>query len=143
MAMCDLTPEPMTVTAIYSLLAFLVGLLAGSAMKKRGPGKKGKGRRPTRRELIEIYAGNLSYDVGRQDLTRMFKSYGEVASARIIKNQFNGKSKGYGFLEMVDRKDAAAAIRALNGKEIKGRKIVVNEAKSNQRSDKQRRGRRG
>ena len=82
---------------------------------------------------IELYVGNLSYDVDDKDLLTAFESYGKVVSGRIIQNRFNGKSKGYGFVEMADRDQALAAIRALNGKEIKGRRIVVNEAKSSPR----------
>ncbi|OGV57690.1 MAG: hypothetical protein A2283_02890 [Lentisphaerae bacterium RIFOXYA12_FULL_48_11] len=66
-------------------------------------------------------------------MRKAFENYGKVASARIIKNKFNGKSRGYGFVEMPDRAQAMAAIRALNGNEIKGRRIVVNEAKSEAR----------
>ena len=66
-------------------------------------------------------------------MRRAFETYGKVASARLIKNKFNGKSRGYGFVEMPDRGQAMAAIRALNGNEIKGRRIVVNEAKSEAR----------
>jgi len=138
--MYDLTPDPMAVTAAYSLAAFLIGVLTGSALKKgarKGGAKSGRGSR----ERVEIYAGNLSYDVNRKDLLRLFTNYGEVASARIIKNRVSGKSKGYGFLDMIGRHEAAEAIRALNGKEIKGRKMVVNEAKSNQRNNKSRGGR--
>ena len=63
----------------------------------------------------------------------MFSEFGKVASVRIIKNQYNGKSKGYGFVEMSSRNDAGSAVKSLNGKEHKGRKIVVNEAKTRSR----------
>ncbi|MBM4143031.1 MAG: RNA-binding protein [Lentisphaerae bacterium] len=87
---------------------------------------------------MEIYAGNLPYDVTRKDLAKLFGAYGEVVSARVIQNRLSGKSRGYGFLEMSDRAEAAAAVQAMNGKELKGRKLVVNEAKANNR--RQRRG---
>ena len=64
----------------------------------------------------------------------IFDKYGKVSSARIIKNKFNGKSKGFGFVEMPDASEAEAAVQALNGKDVQGRKLVVNEAKSRSRA---------
>ena len=134
--------SPMAVAALFSLAWFLVGILVGRNMPKsapRQPSSQRKGRSPERARGgggegdVELYVGNLSYDVGDKDVLKMFESYGKVVSGRIIQNRFNGKSKGYGFVEMADRNQALAAIRALNGKEIQGRRIVVNEAKSSAR----------
>ena len=60
----------------------------------------------------------------------MFEGFGRVESVRVITNKFNGKSKGYGFVNMADAAGAQEAIQALHGKDIKGRELVVNEAKS-------------
>jgi RNA recognition motif-containing protein len=78
---------------------------------------------------MNIYVGNLSYDVTEDDLQNAFAAFGDVVSVKIIKDQYNGKSKGFGFVEMPDRGEANAAIEGLNTKEIKGRSIKVNMAK--------------
>ena len=79
---------------------------------------------------IEIYVGNLSYDLSEDILRKEFEAYGKVNSARIITNRFNNKSKGFGFVHMPNRPEADAAIAALNDKEILGRKLRCNEAKN-------------
>ena len=79
---------------------------------------------------IEIYVGNLSYDLTEDQLRKEFEAFGKVNSARIITNKFNGKSKGFGFVHMPERAEADAAVAALNDKEILGRKLKCNEAKN-------------
>ena len=79
---------------------------------------------------IEIYVGNLSYDLTEDQLRKEFEAYGKVNSARIITNRYNGKSKGFGFVHMPVRAEADAAVAALNDKEILGRKLKCNEAKN-------------
>lgn len=79
---------------------------------------------------IEIYVGNLSYDMTDEQLNKEFSAYGTVNSARIITNRYNGKSKGFGFVHMPNRDEADAAVAALNDKEILGRKMKCNEAKN-------------
>ena len=66
-------------------------------------------------------------------LSKAFEPHGKVISARIIRNKFNNKSKGFGFVMMADEKEADDAVKALNGKDLDGRKLVVNEAKSRAR----------
>jgi RNA recognition motif-containing protein len=78
---------------------------------------------------MNIYVGNLSFEVTDDDLRQLFSSYGEVESASVVKDRFSGESRGFGFVEMPAKKDADAAIAALNGTEQKGRTITVNEAK--------------
>ena len=78
---------------------------------------------------MNIYVGNLSFEVTDDDLRQLFATYGEVTSANVIKDRFSGESRGFGFVEMPARKDAEAAIAALNGTDLKGRTITVNEAK--------------
>lgn len=125
--------EVTVLLSVFSLAWFLVGLLSGLAWKcVRTNGKPSSESRQSAGDA-EIYVGNLSYETTERDLSKAFEQYGKVKSVRLIKNKINGKSKGYGFVEMVDR-DTSAAIRALNGKEFQGRKIVVNEAKSRGRS---------
>ena len=79
---------------------------------------------------VEIYVGNLSYDMTEDQLREAFAAYGKVNSARLITNKFNGKSKGFGFVQMPDRAEAEKAIAALNDKDILGRKMKCNEAKN-------------
>jgi hypothetical protein len=79
---------------------------------------------------IEIYVGNLSYDLTEDQLRKEFEAYGTVNSARIITNRFNGKSKGFGFVHMPNRAEVDAALKALSDKEILGRKLKCNEAKN-------------
>jgi RNA recognition motif-containing protein len=78
---------------------------------------------------MNIYVGNLPYGLDRDELRNVFSAYGEVASARIVMDRETNKSKGFGFVEMPDDAQAKAAIEALNGSEISGRKAVVNEAR--------------
>jgi RNA recognition motif-containing protein len=78
---------------------------------------------------MKLYVGNLSYSVTEDDLQALFSEFGEVESANIIKDQMSGQSKGFGFVEMPDNSEADKAIKALNGKELKGREIKVNQAK--------------
>ncbi len=84
-------------------------------------------------DCVEIYVGNLSYDMSETQMRKEFEKYGAVKSARIISNRFNHKSKGFGFVEMPNRPEAEAAIRALHDKDILGRKLRVNEAKNKSR----------
>jgi RNA recognition motif-containing protein len=78
---------------------------------------------------MNIYVGNLPFEASDDDLQQLFGTYGEVTSANVIKDRFSGESRGFGFVEMPARKDAEAAIAALNGTDFKGRTITVNEAK--------------
>jgi len=78
---------------------------------------------------MNIYVGNLSGDVTEDDLRQAFEAYGEVSSINIIKDRFTGESRGFGFVEMPTKTEAEAAIAGLNGKDLKGRDINVNEAR--------------
>jgi RNA recognition motif-containing protein len=115
-----------------SLLSFVIGLLIGLAIKsaKSAPGKTRSTTGRPQGELVELYVGNLPYDTNEGQLRKLVEKYGQVASARIIKNNANGKSKGFGFVEIVGQQEADDAVDALHSKDYKGRKIVVNEAKS-------------
>jgi RNA recognition motif-containing protein len=78
---------------------------------------------------MNIYAGNLSWNLKDQDLQNLFAQYGEVTSAKIVNDKFSGRSKGFGFVEMASDEQGNAAIAALNGTEVDGRAIVVNESR--------------
>jgi len=78
---------------------------------------------------MNLYVGNLSYRLTEDALREAFEEFGEVASCSIIKDKMTGQSKGFGFVEMPERSAAEAAIQGLNGREIEGRKLNVNEAR--------------
>ena len=78
---------------------------------------------------MNIYVGNLSWNLKDQDLSNLFASHGEVVSAKIVLDKFTNRSKGFGFVEMANDDQAQAAIAALNGSEVDGRNIVVNESR--------------
>lgn len=79
---------------------------------------------------IEIYVGNLSYDLTEERLRKEFEAFGTVSSARIITNRYNGKSKGFGFVHMPNEKEVEAALAALSDKDLLGRKLRCNVAKN-------------
>jgi RNA recognition motif-containing protein len=77
----------------------------------------------------KLYVGNLAYGVADGDLQRLFEAHGTVASAQVIMDRETGRSKGFGFVEMGTDEEAQAAISALNGQEVEGRALTVNEAR--------------
>ena len=130
--------------------ALVVGWLVGFVMGRRGRacacGKKQQPqqqKRTERREArpaeprqpipagsVEIYVGNLSYDLTEEQLRKAFEEFGTVDTARVVTNKFNDKSKGFGFVVMPNRPEAEAAIAAMSEKEVMGRKMRVNEARN-------------
>lgn len=83
---------------------------------------------------MNIYIGNLSPEVTEDDLREAFETYGQVTSAKVIKDKFTGEPRGFGFIEMPSTEEAKSAMDGLNSTELKGKTIVVNEARA--RSDK-------
>ena len=136
--------NPVALVAFASLAWFVLGILAGRALPPSGA-RSAKPRRRTTKpsrsrvsaESIkgnpELYVGNLSYDVTEKDLYRILGEYGRVSTVRLINNSFNGKSKGYAFVQMGDRVSSDKVTKALDGKEYEGRKMVVNIAKNRAR----------
>jgi cold-inducible RNA-binding protein len=78
---------------------------------------------------MNIYIANLSDDVSDNDLRQAFEAFGQVISASVIKDKFSGKSRGFGFVEMPSKEEAQSAIQDLNGKDLKGQSLIVNEAR--------------
>ncbi|HEC44058.1 MAG TPA: RNA-binding protein [Bacteroides sp.] len=78
---------------------------------------------------MNIYAGNLNYGLSEEDLEKVFSEYGEVTSVKIIRDKYTDQSKGFGFIEMADDAAAQKAIDELNGSDIKGRELRVNQAR--------------
>jgi RNA recognition motif-containing protein len=78
---------------------------------------------------MNIYVGNLSFKITEEDLKKAFEIYGVVDTVKVIKDNYSGRSKGFGFVEMPVEAEAQSAIEELNGKDLKGRKIKVSEAR--------------
>ena len=144
--------QSQTAAIILAAAAFILGMIAmcilckllcpcgkksckkdGKKQQKKGEEKPFEKRKPHPAPAdgsVEIYVGNLSYDMTEDQLREAFAAYGKVNSARLITNKFNGKSKGFGFVQMPDRAEADKAIEALNEKEIMGRQMKCNVAKN-------------
>lgn len=88
---------------------------------------------------MNIYVGNLSWTMTDDDLMNLFTEHGSVTSAKILKDKMNGRSKGFGFVEMEDDEAAKAAIAALNETEVQGRKLIVNESQPRAEGDRPKR----
>lgn len=132
----------MTQPAVQWISLAVVAVLIIALLKhvlQRNKRRGGRGRGGESRggggngAFVEIYVGNLSYDMTEAQLRREFEKHGAVKSARIIENRYNKKSKGFGFVEMPVRSEAEAAIKAIHDKEVMGRKMRVNEAKNKTR----------
>jgi RNA recognition motif-containing protein len=80
-------------------------------------------------EHMNIYVGNLPFSITDADLRETFSRFGDVSQVNLITDKFTGESKGFGFVEMANNSQADAAIKGLNGKDLKGRNITVNQAK--------------
>jgi RNA recognition motif-containing protein len=78
---------------------------------------------------MNIYIGNLSHNVTEENLRQVFEPFGQVSSATIVKDKYSGQPRGFGFVEMPDQAEAQAAIKNLNGKELLGQQMNVNEAR--------------
>ncbi len=78
---------------------------------------------------MEIYVGNLSYDATEEDIKKAFQEFGNVEAVKIITDRYSGRSKGFGFVTMPDDSEGKAAIDGLNGKNMMGRDLKVNEAR--------------
>ena len=151
--MNNIPPEVFATGALAGMIiGFVAGRYSAGVTKKSGrkgqrgnsqrgsePGGKvkGGGKFATTRtgKGVELYVGNLAYGIREKDMGQAFGKSGKVLSARVIRNKFNGKSKGYGFIEMADKSGAKKAVDEMNGSDLRGRKLVVNEARSKSRDD--------
>jgi RNA recognition motif-containing protein len=83
----------------------------------------------------KLYVGSLPYSVTEDELRELFSEFGPVESARIITDKFTGQSKGFGFVEMANGEDAKKAVEGMNGKQVSGRTLIVNDARPEQRRE--------
>ena len=120
-------------------LVVLVAAVAAILRRNRpapGARRPSRPRNPGAPGPVEIYVGNLSYDMTDDQLRALFAKYGVVDSARIITHRPSGKSKGYGFVEMPHRPEAELAVDKINNTEVMGRRIRCNEAREDSRPDR-------
>ena len=87
---------------------------------------------------MNIYVGNLSYEITDDEVRNIFSPHGEITSVSIIKDKYSGQSKGFGFVEMPNQAEAEEAIKTLNESDLKGRNIKVNQAKPKEERPKRR-----
>ncbi len=86
--------------------------------------------------IMNIFVGNLNYAITEDDMREIFEEYGELSSVKLITDKFTGRSKGFGFVEMPDAEQAKKAIEELNGAEVEGRTMVVNESIEKKRDNR-------
>ena len=84
---------------------------------------------------VKIYVGNLPFGIGDDALSELFAEHGEVDSAKVITDRDTGRSRGFGFVEMADGGEARKAIETINGREVEGRELTVNEARPQKKRD--------
>ena len=89
---------------------------------------------------MNIYVGNIAHEATEEDLKQVFSAYGAVGKASVIKDKFTGNSRGFGFVEMANDEEGKKAIAELNGKEVKGRPLTVNEARPREEGGERRGG---
>ena len=142
-------PHAIAAVAGALIVGYVIGFLVGRRASAKGDAKKSpqpqqkKQQAPVRRDprpvtshppipagSVELYVGNLSYDMTEDQLRAEFEAFGKVNSVRLVMNRFNGKSKGFGFIQMPNRDEAERACAAINDKEIMGRRVKCNEAKN-------------
>lgn len=135
------TVASLTVAAYLPALC-LAWLLVGILMGRRQPfsgaspvrQRSSKARPPKSKSGgAELYVGNLPYESGEKEVQQLFSEFGKVQSVRLIENRSSGKSKGYGFVEMADAAGATRAADVLSKRKFKGRRLIVNSAKTRAR----------
>ena len=85
---------------------------------------------------MNIYVGNLSRDVSEEDLRQSFEAFGQIETVSIVKDKYSGESRGFGFVEMPSKEEAQSAIDGLNGQDLKGQHLNVNEARPRPNSNR-------
>jgi cold-inducible RNA-binding protein len=83
---------------------------------------------------MKLYVGNLPFDFSETDLNELFEPFGSIVSAKIVMDRYSGRSRGFAFVEMSSRSEGQQAMESLNGKTLKGRNLMVNEARQEKKS---------
>ena len=145
---CNCPPHAIAALAGALVVGGLVGFFLGRSCAKKCNCKGGKpGNRPVREPRtttprqpipagsVEIYVGNLSYDLTEEQLRKEFEVFGTVSTARVVTDKSGTRSKGFGFVVMPNRPEAEKAIAAMSEKDVMGRKMRVNEARNTIKED--------
>ena len=146
-------PHAVAALAGALVVGYVIGFLVGrrAAAKngaKKNPQPQQKKQAPVRRDprpvtshppipagSVELYVGNLSYDMTEDQLRQTFEAFGKVDSVRVVTNRYNNKSKGFAFVVMPNRPEAEKAIAEMNDKEVMGRPMRVNEAQNTNKAE--------
>ena len=148
---CKCPPHAIAALAGALVVGFLIGFFVGRRGAAKGGAKKPQQqqkKQPVRRDprpvtsrppipagSVELYVGNLSYDMTEDQLRQTFEVFGKVDSVRLVTNRFNNKSKGFAFVVMPNRPEAEKAIAEMNDKEVMGRPMRVNEAQNTNKAE--------
>ena len=147
---CKCPPHAIAALVGALVVGYVIGFVVGRRKAAKGAAKKPqqsqqqkKPQQPVRRDprpvtarppipagSVELYVGNLSYDMTEDQLRQTFEAFGKVDSVRLVTNRYNNKSKGFGYVHMPNRDEDDAAVAALNDKEILGRKMKCNKARN-------------
>lgn len=145
-------PHAIVALAAALVVGYVIGFLVGRRKAAKGGVKKPqqaqKKQQPVRRDprpvtarppipagSVELYVGNLSYDMTEDQLRQTFEAFGKVDSVRLVTNRYNNKSKGFAFVVMPNRPEAEKAIAELNDKDVMGRLMRVNEAQNTNKAE--------
>ena len=147
---CKCPPHAIVALVVALVVGYIIGFIVGRRKAAKGAAKKPqqsqqqkKPQQPVRRDprtvtarppipagSVELYVGNLSYDMTEDQLRQTFEAFGKVDSVRVVTNRYNNKSKGFAFVVMPNRPEAEKAIAEMNDKEVMGRPMRVNEAQN-------------
>ena len=146
-------PHAIVALVVALVVGYLIGFLVGRRKAAKGAPQKPqqpqqKKQQQPRREprpepsrppipagSVELYVGNLSYDMTEDQLRQTFEAFGKVDSVRVVTNRYNNKSKGFAFVVMPNRAEAEKAIAEMNDKEVMGRPMRVNEAQNTNKAE--------
>ena len=148
-------PHAIVALAVALVVGYVIGFIVGRRKAAKGAAKKPqqsqqqkKPQQPVRRDprpvtarppipagSVELYVGNLSYDMTEDQLRQTFEAFGKVDSVRVVTNRINNKSKGFAFVVMPNRPEAEKAIAEMNDKEVMGRPMRVNEAQNTNKAE--------
>ena len=150
---CKCPPHAIAALAVALVVGYVIGFLVGRRKSAKGGAKKPqqpqqKKQQPVRRDprpvtarppipagSVELYVGNLSYDMTEDQLRQTFEAFGKVDSVRLVTNRYNNKSKGFAFVVMPNRPEAEKAIAEMNDKDVMGRLMRVNEAQNTNKAE--------
>ena len=152
---CKCPPHAIVALVVALVVGYVIGFIVGRRKAAKGAAKKPqqsqqqkKPQQPVRRDprpvtsrppipagSVELYVGNLSYDMTEDQLRQTFEAFGKVDSVRLVTNRYNNKSKGFAFVVMPNRPEAEKAIAELNDKDVMGRLMRVNEAQNTNKAE--------